>query len=54
MQTRKRMLGDEHPDTLISMDKLAFIYWNQERWKEARELFVQVTRARRSTWRPAS
>ncbi|EMD63677.1 hypothetical protein COCSADRAFT_118835, partial [Bipolaris sorokiniana ND90Pr] len=39
METRKRrMLGDEHPDTLTSMANLASTYWNQGRWKEAEEL----------------
>jgi hypothetical protein len=28
MQTRKRVLTDEHPDTLISMANLASTYWN--------------------------
>jgi tetratricopeptide (TPR) repeat protein len=42
MQTRKRVLTDEHPDTLLSMGDLALTYWNQGRWKEAEELFVQV------------
>ncbi|KAF2819853.1 kinesin light chain [Ophiobolus disseminans] len=42
LQTMKRVLGDEHPSTLISMDNLASTYWNQGRWKEAEELEVQV------------
>jgi tetratricopeptide (TPR) repeat protein len=42
MQTRKRVLGDEHPDTLTSMANLASTYWNQGRWNEAEELEVQV------------
>tara|TARA_R110002003_G_scaffold136_2_gene12610 strand:+ start:979 stop:1368 length:390 start_codon:yes stop_codon:yes gene_type:complete len=42
MQTMKRMLTDEHPDTLTSMACLASTYWNQGRWKEAEELEVQV------------
>jgi tetratricopeptide (TPR) repeat protein len=42
MQTRKRVLGDDHPDTLISMVNLALTYSNQGRWKEAEELEVQV------------
>jgi hypothetical protein len=41
MQTRKRVLGDEHPSTLISMDNLALTYKSQGRWKEAEELQVQ-------------
>ena len=42
METRKRVLGLEHPDTLDSMANLASTYRNQGRWKEAEELFVQV------------
>ena len=42
METRKRALTDEHPDTLTSMNNLASTYWRQGRWKEAEELFVQV------------
>jgi tetratricopeptide (TPR) repeat protein len=42
MQTTKRVLGDEHPDTLTSMANLALTYMNQGRWKEAEELQVQV------------
>jgi tetratricopeptide (TPR) repeat protein len=45
MQTRKRVLTDEHPDTLLSMAKLASTYSNQGRWKEAEELEVQVMQA---------
>jgi tetratricopeptide (TPR) repeat protein len=42
METRKRVLGEEHPDTLTSMANLASTYRNQGRWKEAEELEVQV------------
>ncbi|KAI0388617.1 hypothetical protein F5Y17DRAFT_191065, partial [Xylariaceae sp. FL0594] len=42
METRKRVLGAEHPDTLASMANLASTYSNQGRWKEAEELEVQV------------
>ncbi|KAJ5901450.1 hypothetical protein N7495_001978 [Penicillium taxi] len=42
MDTRKRVLGPEHPDTLTSMKNLALTYWTQRRWKEAEELEVQV------------
>jgi tetratricopeptide (TPR) repeat protein len=46
MQTTKRVLGDEHPDTLTSMANLASTYRKQGRWKEAEELNVQVMQAR--------
>jgi hypothetical protein len=42
MQTMKRVLGDEHPDTLTSMDNLASTYSNQERWTKAEELEVEA------------
>ncbi|KAI1666456.1 AAA superfamily ATPase [Pyrenophora tritici-repentis] len=47
MQARKRVLGDEHSDTLSSMASLASTYWKQGRWKEAEELQVQVMQARK-------
>jgi Cdc6-like AAA superfamily ATPase len=47
METRKRVLGDEHPDTLTSMGNLALTYWNQGRWKDAEELNVQVIETRK-------
>jgi hypothetical protein len=40
MQIRKRVLGDEHPDTWTTMANLATTYWNQGRWAEAEELEV--------------
>ncbi|KZL80786.1 tpr domain protein [Colletotrichum incanum] len=42
METRKSVLGEEHPDTLTSMANLASTYADQGRWKEAEELEVQV------------
>jgi tetratricopeptide (TPR) repeat protein len=42
METRSRVLGQEHPSTLTSMANLASTYRNQGRWKEAEELEVQV------------
>jgi tetratricopeptide (TPR) repeat protein len=47
MQTRKRVLDDEHPDTLLSMDNLASTYCKQGRWAEAEELEVQVMQTRK-------
>jgi hypothetical protein len=35
MDMRKKLLGAEHPDTLISMANLASIYRDQGRWNEA-------------------
>jgi tetratricopeptide (TPR) repeat protein len=42
VQTKKRLLGDEHPDTLTSMANLALTYCGQGRWRDAEELEVQV------------
>jgi tetratricopeptide (TPR) repeat protein len=47
MQTRKRVLGDEHPKTLIIMGNLAATYSDQGRWQEAEELEVQVMQTRK-------
>ena len=46
-ETRKRVLGDGHPDTLTSMADLASTYRNQGRWKEAEQLDVQVSEMRK-------
>ena len=45
-ETRLRVLGAEHPDTLTIMGNLASTYWKQGRWKEAEELDVQVKETR--------
>jgi hypothetical protein len=42
METRKKKLGADHPDTLTSMGNLASTLWNQGRWDAAEELEVQV------------
>ena len=42
METRKIVLGPEHPDTLTSMNNLALTYGDQGRWAEAEKLQVQV------------
>jgi hypothetical protein len=42
IETRKRVLGNEHLDTLSSTTNLASTYRYQGRWKEAEELEVQV------------
>ena len=47
IETRKRVLGAEHLDTLSSMANLASTYRNQGRWKEAEELEVQVKDTRK-------
>ena len=47
-ETRKRLLREEHPDTLISTGNLTSTYRNQGRWKEAEELEAQVMETRKS------
>jgi tetratricopeptide (TPR) repeat protein len=42
-----RVLGEEHPNTLASINNLASTFWNQGRWKEAEELGVQVVETRK-------
>ncbi|KAF2633298.1 kinesin light chain 3 [Macroventuria anomochaeta] len=42
MQTSKRVLGDEHPDTLTSIANLASTYMKQGRWSKAEKLEVEV------------
>ena len=47
METMKRVLGKEHPSTLISMSNLASTHRDQGRWKEAEELNVGVMDTRK-------
>jgi tetratricopeptide (TPR) repeat protein len=42
METRIRVLGEEHRDTLSSMRRLASTYRQQGRWEEAIELVMHV------------
>ncbi|KAF2689001.1 kinesin light chain 3 [Lentithecium fluviatile CBS 122367] len=42
IETKKRVLGEEHLDTLTSMANLASTYRNQGQWNEAEELEVQA------------
>ena len=42
VETSKRVLGDEHPDTITSKANLASTYWNQGRWGEAETLQSEV------------
>ncbi|MDH3254004.1 MAG: serine/threonine-protein kinase [Acidobacteriota bacterium] len=40
LETRKRVLGDEHPETLSSINNLASLYQNQGRYAEAEPLYL--------------
>jgi hypothetical protein len=42
MGSYKRILGEEHPQTLTIMDDLALVLRNTKQWKEAEELCLQV------------
>ena len=47
MEKMKQVLGDNHPDTLMSMANLASTYRNQGHWKEAEMLQVVVMEKRK-------
>ncbi|XTI83110.1 hypothetical protein V2W45_1338235 [Cenococcum geophilum] len=51
METSLRVLRAKHPFTLSSMGNLASIYSDQGRWKEAKELDVQVMEGLRAVER---
>jgi len=40
---RNRVFGEDHPDTVRSMNDLVRAYSIQMRWKEAQELQIKVT-----------
>ncbi|KAI5788781.1 hypothetical protein FPQ18DRAFT_262248 [Pyronema domesticum] len=44
LETRKRVLGDEHPDILISMSNLAHVLMNLSRTVEAIEMMQRAAR----------
>jgi hypothetical protein len=46
IETRKRMLGAEHPDTLASMANLAYTWKGQLRDKEATALMKECVQLR--------
>ena len=39
LEKRKRVLGPDHPDTLMTMNNLALNYYDQEKYTEAEELY---------------
>ena len=45
----REILGEGHPDTLVSLNNLASLYDNQGRYGEAEPLFVQALALRRET-----
>jgi tetratricopeptide (TPR) repeat protein len=46
-ESRRRVLGEEHPDTLESIADLGLLYEHQGRYNEAEPLFVKVLEIRR-------
>ena len=42
LDMRKKLLGAEHPRTLLSMENLVYTYLGQEKWNEAEQLGIQV------------
>jgi len=49
-EVRKELLGEEYPDTLISIDNLTLTYGYLGRWKEAEKLGVQVIEMGKRVW----
>lgn len=52
METRKMVLGPEHPDMLTSIANLASTFSNQGCWAEAEQLEVQVMETRKTVLEP--
>jgi serine/threonine protein kinase/tetratricopeptide (TPR) repeat protein len=47
LETNKRLLGEEHPATLSSMNDLAILYEMQGRYDEAEQLYVETLETRK-------
>jgi hypothetical protein len=47
MKTRKHILGQEHRETLNSIEMVGLVYQLGGRWKKAEELFEQVMETRK-------
>jgi Tfp pilus assembly protein PilF len=52
LATRRRVLGPEHPDTLVSMNNLAYIYRLEHKNAQAEELNLQTLQIRRRALGP--
>ena len=54
VEMSKDVLGQDHQNTLASMANLAATHRNLRRWKEAKELEVEVMEMRKAVpWPPA-
>jgi hypothetical protein len=51
IKIKKKLLGQEHPNTLTSIANLTLTFWNQGQWKEARKLEVQIAETRKKVLR---
>jgi serine/threonine protein kinase/tetratricopeptide (TPR) repeat protein len=47
VEIRQDVLGEEHPDTLNSMNNLANLYWSQNRYDEAEPLHLETLETQR-------
>jgi tetratricopeptide (TPR) repeat protein len=47
LETQERVLGDDHPNTLASMNALAGLYRAQGRYDEAEPLYLETLEARK-------
>ena len=47
VDTDRRTLGNDHPQTLTALNQLANLYWFQDRYSEAEPLYLEVIEARR-------
>ena len=47
LNASRRVLGDEHPDTLTSISNLAGLYQSQGRYEEAEPLYLECIKGRR-------
>src|SRR5439155_4406934 len=47
LDLRRRVLGEEHPDTLSSMNSIALLYMYQGKYAQAEPVFVKVVQLQR-------
>ena len=52
LEQAKKVLGPEHPDTLVSMNNLAKVLRNQGKYEAAEKIFSQLVELERMTLGP--
>src|SRR5271170_8486117 len=52
LETMKRVLGEEHPSTLATMDNLVVTYCEQRQWTKAEKLGVQIMETKKRVLGP--